>query len=112
VGQPVTVLEKPSHRPGVLRFETNRVLSGTGHEHYEAGQEILGQRPPDLIAARLFERGGVDRVHVNGNVITVTLARGGDAEGIAEIVGDLYTYYRPGVPVPTPADFETGDDEA
>ena len=105
MGQPVTVIEKQSSTPGVCRFETNRALTGTGHEHYSADSEVRGERPPDLVARRLFERGGVDRVHVNSNVITVELARGADTEGIAEIIGDLYTYYRPGIPVPTPEDF-------
>jgi hypothetical protein len=111
MGQPVTVREVPSAHAGVVRFETNRALTGTGHENYAAGEEIFGNRPPDAIARRLFERGGIDRVHVNSNVITVELARGHDAEGIEEIIGDLYTYYRPGVPVPTPADFETDDND-
>ncbi|MCB1271948.1 MAG: hypothetical protein M9942_03070 [Microthrixaceae bacterium] len=110
MGQPVTVLEKQSAVPGVVRFETNRALTGTGHEAYRQDEEIRGQRPPDLVARRLFERGGVERVHVNGNVITVHLARGGDTDGIADLIGDLYTYYRPGVPVPTPEDFATDED--
>lgn len=109
MGQPVSVLEKPTATPGVVRFETNRAFTGTGHELYSEGDEILGERPPDLIARRLFDRGGIERVHINSNVITVTIARGGDTEGIAGIIGDLYTYYRPGVPVPTPEDFATSD---
>ncbi len=112
MGQPVTVLEKRSARPGVVRFETNRALTGTGHERYVAGEPVLGDRPPDLVARRLFDRGGIDGVHVNSNVITVELSRGSDSEGIAEIIGDLYTYYRPGVPVPTPEDFATEDEAA
>lgn len=110
MGQPVTVIEKQSANPGVVLFETNRALTGTGHEHYSADREVRGERPPDMIARRIFEHGGVDRVHVNSNVITVELARGGDADGIAEIIGDLYTYYRPGVPIPTPEDFATEED--
>lgn len=105
MGQPVSVLEKPTSTPGVVRFEANRTFTGTGHELYLEGEEILGERPPDVIARSLFDRGGVERVHVNSNVITVTLARGADAEGLAGIIADLYTYYRPGVPVPTPEDF-------
>jgi hypothetical protein len=71
---------------------------------------VEGERPPDVLARRLFERGGIDGVHVNGNVITVHLARGADAAGIAEIIGDLYTHYRPGVPVPSPEDFAEPED--
>lgn len=105
MGQPVSVLEKPTATPGVVRFETNRAFTGTGHELYLVGEEILGERPPDVIARRLFDRGGVERVHINSNVITVTLAGGADTEGMTGIISDLYTYYRPGVPVPRPEDF-------
>lgn len=100
MGQPIVVTEKPAARPGVLRFEANRSLTGMGHERYAATAPVLGDRPPDELARRLFARGGVDSVHVYSNVITVVLARGGKAEGIKEIVEGLYTYYREGV---TPA---------
>ncbi len=90
----------------MVRFEINRVLTGTGHERYAAGEPILGDRPPDVLARRLFERGGIDRIHVNSNVVTVDLSKGSDdTAGIAEIITDLYTYYRPGVEVPTPESF-------
>jgi hypothetical protein len=102
VGQPVTVIEKPSGTPGVIRYETNRVLSGMGHERYTPDRPVEGQRPPDVLARRLFERGGVAAVHVNGNVITVQLATG-DGSGIKEIIESLYTYYRPGVEVTVPS---------
>jgi len=97
MGQPIVVTEKPSTQPGVLRFEANRSLTGMGHLNYKADREIHGDRPPDELARRLFAHGGVDAVHVFSNMITVTLARGGRAEGIAEIVEGLYTYYREGV---------------
>ena len=106
MGQPVSVIEKPTAVPGVVRFETNRVLSGMSHERYAAGRPVEGNRPPDVVARRLFERGGVATVHVNGNVITVQLEsdHSGDAsllEDIRRIIEGLYTYYRPGVEVPT-----------
>ncbi|GAC1593209.1 MAG: hypothetical protein NVS3B21_13960 [Acidimicrobiales bacterium] len=100
MGQPIVVTEKPAARPGVLRFEANRSLTGMGHERYVAGTEILGDRPPDELARRVFAHGGVDTVHIYSNVITVGLARGGRPEGIKGIVEGLYTYYREGV---TPA---------
>jgi hypothetical protein len=105
MGQPVNAIEKTSPRPGVLRFEINRTLTGMGHEHYRAGTPIEGTRPPDELARRLFALGGVERVHVSSNVVTVELERGVEPAGIAEVIGDLYTYYRPGVPVPSAADF-------
>ena len=36
MGQPVTVIEKPSSHPGVVRYETNRALTGMGHEVYRS----------------------------------------------------------------------------
>lgn len=105
MGQRVTVIEKPSSRPGVVRFEINRILTGMGHERYRAGQLVEGDRPPDVLARRLFDRGGIDAVHINSNVITVDLDKGADTAGIVEIIGDLYTYYVPGVEVPDAASF-------
>jgi hypothetical protein len=101
VGQPVTVIEKRTGIPGIIRYETNRVLSGMGHERYLAGQSIEGQRPTDVLARRLFEHGGVAGVHVNGNNVTVQLSTG-DGTGIKQVIEDLYTYYRPGVEVTVP----------
>jgi hypothetical protein len=102
MGQPVTVIEKPSSRPGVVRYDTNRVLSGMGHEYFRSLDDVQGDTPSDLLARRLFERGGVDAVHVNSNVITVHLADGSPPTGIKDIIEDLYTYYRPGVEVEVP----------
>jgi hypothetical protein len=102
MGQPVTVIEKPSARPGVVRYETNRVLSGTGHEYFRSLDDAQGPTPPAELARRLFERGGIDALHVNANVITVHLADGSPTTGIKQIVEDLYTYYRPGVDVVVP----------
>lgn len=110
MGQPVSVIEKPSSRPGVVRFEINRTLTGTGHEWYRKDRPVEGDRPPDVLARRLFERGGIDSIHINSNVITVDVSKGAEGtDGIAEIIEDLYTYYRPGVEVPTPESFGGGE---
>jgi len=97
MGQPIVVTEKAAARPGVLRFELNRVLTGMGHERYVRGGQITGTRPPDELAKRLFEHGGVDEVHVYGNVVTVMVGRGHTGEGVKEIIESLYIYYREGV---------------
>jgi hypothetical protein len=102
MGQPVTVIEKPSARPGVVRYETNRVLSGTGHEYFRSLDDAQGNSPSADVARRLFELGGIDAVHVNANVITVHFADGITPEGVKEIIEDLHTYYRPGVEVVVP----------
>lgn len=100
MGQLVTVIEKQSPN-GVVRFELNRVLTGTGHERYRPGDVIVGNRPPDVLARRLLERGGIDGVHINGSVVSVDVAKGHSSEGLKEIIESLYTYYVPGVEVPS-----------
>ena len=93
MGQIVNVVERPSSRPGIVRFETNRVLSGTGHDRFVAGQLIEGERPVDELARRLFNRGGIAAIHINGGIVTVDLAKGFGAEGIADLIRGLYTFY-------------------
>ena len=100
MGQPITVVAKPSSRAGVVRYETNRALTGMGHERYRAGEEILGAAPADELARRLFDRGGIAGVHVNGNVVTVELADTG-ADGIEDVIAGLYLYWVEGVEVPS-----------
>ncbi len=102
MGQPVTVIEKPSPRPGVVRFETNRTLTGMGHEYFRSAADAHGTTPSARLAERLFERGGIDLVHVNSNVITVHLSDGSPPTGIKALIEDLYTYYREGVEVVVP----------
>ncbi len=94
MGQPIVVTEASSDaNPGVLRFETNRALTGMGHERYRSLEDAWGGRPPDVLARRLFERGGIESVHINSNVVTVDLAKGRDGAGIKEIIEDLYRFY-------------------
>jgi hypothetical protein len=94
MGQPITVVAKPSSsRADIVRFEINRPLSGMGHERYAAGRPVDGNRPVDELARRLFARGGIDAIHINGSVITVDLAEGGSADGLTEIIRDLFVYY-------------------
>ena len=110
MGQPITAIETSSSIPGNVRFEINRNLTGMGHERYALGQPVEGDRPPDRLARRLFEHGGVDAVHIYGNVITIDLDERRDPSGLKEIVESLYIYYRPGVAVPTAEDFATSPD--
>lgn len=100
MGQPVTFLSTTSPKPGVLRFELNRSLTGMGHERYSAGNEILGDRPPDVLARRVFESGEVESIHIYGSMVTVTLASN-DAGDLETVLRELYTYYVPGVEIPS-----------
>jgi hypothetical protein len=104
MGQPITVVEKRSaSNPAVMRFETNRPLSGMGHERYTEPPSELLQRPVDELARRLFASGGVQSVHINGSVVTVTLAGGRTGEGLADVVRGLFLHYTDDAEVPTPA---------
>lgn len=100
MGQLVTVIEKPSSRPGIVRYVLNRALSGMGHERFEPGTDIDGDRPVDELARRLIANGNTKSVAINGNVVTVILTQN-DSSGLKEIIEDLYTYYVPGVEIPS-----------
>ena len=95
MGQPITVLEtKSATNPAVRRFETNRPLSGMGHERYEGPPSELLQRPVDELARRLFAAGGVEKIHINGSVVTVTLGGGQTGDGLGDVVRELFLHYR------------------
>lgn len=101
MGQPVSVVEKPSATPGVVRFEANRTLTGQGHDRYASYESAFGDRPSAVLARRLFDSGKVAQVHVFANMITVTLRAGYQPTGLSDIVNNLYTYYVEGF-VPPP----------
>lgn len=105
MGQPVTVVQKPTSRRDVVRFEINRSLTGMDPRRYRAGEVVEGDRPPDELARRLLTHDGVEAVHVYSNVITVDLGAGVPSEGLAEEIEGLFTYYREGVEVPTMESF-------
>jgi hypothetical protein len=100
MGQPVAVIEKPSTLPGIVRFESNRTLTGMGHERFASSGEAVGPRPAAELARRLFATGRVAGVHVYANVITVDLAKGYDSSGLGDVVRDLHKYWMPGMEPP------------
>ncbi|HYX44362.1 MAG TPA: hypothetical protein VE760_04910 [Acidimicrobiales bacterium] len=106
MGQEITVTRKPTSRPGVVLFELNRSLTGMGHERYYAEEgrppDVVGHRPVDELARRLFAAGGVRAVHVYSNVVTVELADGDGGDALVDVMRDLFTYYREGVEVADP----------
>jgi hypothetical protein len=93
MGQPINVVEKPSSNPGLARFETNRSLTGMGHERYSSVDDILADRPVDELARRLFESGGVTQVHANGSMVTVHLAEGWTGTQLLDVIRGLYIFY-------------------
>lgn len=109
MGQMVAVTEKPSTSRGVVRFELNRSLTGMGHEHFASADEAYGVTPSDVLARRMFATGQVVAVHVYANIVTVDLAKGHGSEGLADIVRELYQYWKPGVEPPTFEDLQPED---
>ena len=105
MGQPITVVSTRSSRPGVVRFEINRCLTGMGHERYRADNEIVGDTPADELARRLFDVGGTAGILVNSNIITVEASTADlDVDGVAETIAELHLYYVGGVEVPRDAE--------
>ena len=102
MGQPVVVTQKNSSRPGVVRYELNRTLTGTGHEVYRPDVAISGHRPPDVLAKRLFAQvRGIESIHMLGSTVTVEMSFGSDSDVAKAVMEELYTFYRPGVPLPS-----------
>lgn len=93
----VTVIEKPSTFPGVVRFEANRVLTGQGHERFTSAAQAVGPRPAAELARRLFATDRVDGVSMFSNMITVDLKHGHQADGMGDIIHELYRYWKPGM---------------
>lgn len=103
MGQLVAVTERPTSTRSQVRFELNRSLTGMGHERYSSLGEATGDRPPDVLARRLFDTGQVDSVHIYSNIVTIELTRGGDPAPLSDVVRLLYRYWQPGM---TPPAFE------
>ena len=97
MGQPVAVVVKPSSVPGVVRFEANRNLTGMGHEEFTSAADAVGPRPAASLARQLLATGRVDKIHMFGNIVTVELARGSTADGLSDVVRDMYQYWKPGM---------------
>jgi hypothetical protein len=109
MGQLVAVTEKPSSTRGVVRFEINRSLSGMGHEHFASVDDAYGNTPSDELARRMFATGQVDSVHVYANIITVDILKGHDSAGLADLVREMYQYWKPGVMPPSFEDLQADE---
>jgi hypothetical protein len=109
MGQMVSVTQKPSSIPGVVRFESNRTLTGQGHERFASQADAIGPRPAAMLARRLLSTGQVEGVHMYSNMITVNLHRGFHGEGLFDIVREMFQYWKPGM---EPAVFESPEPEA
>jgi len=100
MGQQVSVVEKPSIRLGTVRYELNRSLTGMGHEHFASMKDAVGPRPAAALARQLLATGKVDSVYMYGNVVTVDICKGCTADGLADVLRDMYQYWKPGMEMP------------
>ena len=101
MGQPVTAIEKKSSRPDIVRFDINRSLTGMGHERYTRDTESFDHRPTDMLAERLLEFSEVSGVHINSNVITITVDGAADTAAMKKTIEDMFLYWLPGMVPPT-----------
>ena len=92
MGQQVSVVERPSTRPGMIRFELNRSLTGMGHEHFASVSDAVGPRPAAALARQLLATGQVDSVYMYGNIVTIDVAKGYTADGLGDVVRNIYQY--------------------
>jgi hypothetical protein len=70
MGQTITVTSRQGSRPEVRFFDTNRSLTGMEIERYSGPEDVHWQRPPDVLAQRLFDLGATI-VTIYSNVVTV-----------------------------------------
>lgn len=120
MGELVSVVEKPTTRPGIARFELNRSVSGMGHERFASADAVFGDSASANVARQLFATGRVSKVHIYANIVTVELERGVDSTGLADVMSEMYRYWKPGVTPPSfddlqpdePAEVSSGDGDA
>jgi Scaffold protein Nfu/NifU N terminal len=95
VGQEITVTARPGASPSVRLFDLNRSLTGMEIERYHSVDDTAGDRPPDVLARRLFDLGAT-RVTIYSSVVTVEAApeRWGELEPeVTQTIEHLFGYY-------------------
>jgi hypothetical protein len=95
MGQPITVSVRRGARAEVRMFDLNRSLTGMALEVYSAPESASGDRPPDVVARRMFVL-GAQRVSVYSNVVTIEAdaAAWDDLEPkIVHTLEHLFEYY-------------------
>jgi hypothetical protein len=95
MGQTITVTARQGSRPEVRFFDTNRSLTGMDIERYASPADIHWQRPPDVLATRLFALGAT-KVAVYSNVVTVEAPPSAWPElepRVEHVIEHLFNYY-------------------
>ncbi|MFZ4585246.1 MAG: hypothetical protein ACOYNI_08465 [Acidimicrobiia bacterium] len=95
MGQDITVTEFAGVATSVKQFVCNRSLTGMKTERYPNREAAPGNRPPDVLARRLFDLGATS-VTVYSNVVTVEMpaAKWDGAEAqVDATVANLFRFY-------------------
>ena len=95
MGQTITVTSRQGSRPEVRFFDTNRSLTGMEIERYASPEDVHWQRPPDVLAKRLFDL-GAQAVTIYSNVVTVEAPKEAwpELEGqVQHVIEHLFHYY-------------------
>jgi len=85
----------------MVRFELNRSLTGMGHEHFASIRDAVGPRPAAALARQLLATGQVESVYMYGNIVTIDVSKGHTADGLSDVVRNMYQYWKPGMEMPT-----------
>jgi hypothetical protein len=95
VGQFITVTVRAGVSPAVRMFDCNRSLTGMAIERYASADEAKGDRPPDVLATRLFALGAESvTVYSNVAVVEAPAERWPDLEPkVVETIEHLFGYY-------------------
>ncbi len=95
MGQTIAVTSRQGSRPEVRFFDTDRSLTGMEIERYAGPQDVHWQRPPDVLAKRLFEL-GAQVVTIYSNVVTVEAPTSAWADLAAKVtytIEHLFEFY-------------------
>ncbi|HEX2737674.1 MAG TPA: hypothetical protein VHP57_06010 [Acidimicrobiia bacterium] len=95
MGQTITVTARAGTSPSVRIFDCNRSLTSMHIERYSSAEAAAGDRPPDVLARRLFEL-GASSVSIYSNVTTVEapVERWADLEPkVIDTIEYLFLYY-------------------
>ena len=93
MGQQITVTELPGSTDAVRQYVLNRSITGMKTERYPNREAVAGDRPPDLIARRLFEL-GASTVTVYSNIVTVEMDPAGWVEASPKVLESLEFLFR------------------
>ena len=97
MGQFITVTVRPGASPNVRIFDLNRSLTGMAIERYASIDDVKegGDRPPDVLARRLFDFGATS-VTVYSSAVAVAASVDAWAAlepRVVETIEHLFGYY-------------------